>query len=107
MKKHQRRVAPATPQEPDPIHVSLTIDERDAIDGAKGHIRRSTALMVVALRGLSVVNDEDFDERGSWVPDAHEAFEDVLDAIREDLEEIDTAFISADKRTAKQDGGAS
>jgi hypothetical protein len=44
------------------IHINLTPDERDAIDGAKGRLRRLAALVVRVLN-TDVEYASDYDER--------------------------------------------
>jgi hypothetical protein len=78
-----------------PINVSLTIDERDAIDAAKGRALRLTEMAARLIDGGD--GDDDVDPAGLC---------DLLDLIREDLTMITAQFAGADDRQADVKGGA-
>ncbi len=70
------------------INVSLTVDERDAIDAAKGRIRR---LVPLAISRADLVTPQDDD---GGVPD-------LLEIIGEEIDKIDATFAAADVRLGK------
>lgn len=97
MKKTIRKAIAKRPaREPQPVapqpemNVSLSIDERDAIDRAKGRIRRFSALITsysyVCKDGLSTDDD------------AEDAIGELTELMYEAALEIDEAFTSADFR---------
>jgi len=77
-----------------PINVSLTINERDAIDAAKGRASRLVALASAVMNTdeIAVILDDD-------APVAE-----LLDVIRESLQQIDATFAAADVRKATAGG---
>ena len=80
---------------PCPINVSLTTDERDAIDAAKGRALRLTAMASRLIDGGD--GNDDVDPAG---------LRDLLDLIQEDLTMITAQFAGADHRQADLKGGA-
>jgi hypothetical protein len=71
-----------------PVHLTLTLDECDAIDAAKSRIRRLASL-------LSDLIDQ---KREYGHKDSEPAMADLLDVILQDVETIDSMFVAADTR---------
>jgi hypothetical protein len=76
-----------------PINVALTVAERDAIDGAKGRIRRLASLVSDVLDYRS---ESDHDDETAAILDA--AMIDVLKVILDDVCTIDATFAAAAQR---------
>jgi hypothetical protein len=74
------------------VNVALTVDERDAIDAAKGRLCRLISLTRDVL-GLD-----------SQVEDTEGAIEDLLDIMAEDVNMITAVFMAADGRQAGRSG---
>jgi hypothetical protein len=73
-----------------PINVTLTRAERDAIDGAKGRIRRLAVLVSHVLESDDeLLSDDEF---------VRPALADVLDVVVEDVGTITEALAAADQR---------
>lgn len=72
-----------------PINVALTIVERDAIDAAKGRLRR----LIAITRKVTGSESED-----SETEDSAAEIEDLLDVMAEDIATIDATFKAADGR---------
>ena len=75
------------------INVSLLLDERDAINTAKGRVRRFVAVASKLVEERDAAFE--FDEEDLA------AIADVLDIIREDINAIDAVFAHADERQRK------
>jgi hypothetical protein len=71
-----------------PVHITLTLDECDAIDAAKSRIRRLASL-------LSDLIDQ---KREYGHKDSEPAMADLLAVILQDVETIDCMFAGADTR---------
>jgi hypothetical protein len=80
-----------------PVHITLTLDECDAIDAAKSRIRRLASL-------LSDLIDQ---KRDYGHKDSEPAMADLLDVILQDLETIDGTFAAADTRRLSREASAS
>lgn len=79
-----------------PIHTPLTLDDRDAIDAAKGRALRLTAIVAHLIEGApDDGGDDEVDPAGLL---------DLVDLIREDLTMITLRLVVAEDR---QTGGGS
>ena len=92
--KTKRATAPAAPQH---MNVRLSIDERDAIDRAKGRIRRFSALITAHSHV-----DTDMLPLDGIVVDAEAAIGELSELMYEAALEIDGALTAAD---ARREGG--
>ena len=72
-----------------PIHITLTLDECDAINIAKSRIRRLASLLADLLKNKREYRHHE---------DSEPAMADLLDVILQDVEAIDVLFAAADKR---------
>jgi hypothetical protein len=86
-----------TTPEPSTMHTFLTLNERDAIDNAKGRALRLTATVKRLLEATA--DDDDLEDESA-------ALCDLLDLIQEDLGMITVQFLGADDRQAAAKGGA-
>ena len=71
-----------------PVHITLTLDECDAIDAEKSRIRRLASL----------VSDLIDQRREYGHKDSEPAMADLLDVILQDVETLDSTFAAADTR---------
>ncbi len=74
------------------INLALTVDERDAIDRAKGRARR----LVTLASAVTDADDIDIPDDGT--------FAELLEVIGESLQQIDATFAAADARKATAGG---
>jgi hypothetical protein len=70
-------------------HITLTLDECDAIDIAKSRIRRLASLLADLLKNKREYGHHE---------DSEPAMADLVDVILQDVEAIDVTLAAADKR---------
>jgi hypothetical protein len=100
MKTHARAMTrPTPPTSTQPIHVSLTLDERDEINRRKATIRQTTALLAVYLNQRTTEDDLEEIDHQDLIDGAAAASEQILEAVHA----IDAVFALADQR---MNGGA-